>query len=326
MHLESDPIGLSGGGNSFAYTGGSPLGKIDPLGLYNEDVHDYLTFFIALELGMTQADAQMTAMATQYIDDNPSTGPLGYNSQDTQTNILKRYHFVLWTATGTGLYDYTYSTDPSIGDPLAKRQQLRNLRSYALPYLGKLVCPYPSNQSLLFMGELLHAFQDTFSHRDRDNVPISINEGAGHVIYGHNPDYTYNHMGYVPARRMWNNNESRTLAMEQATYNQIQFFLQNSGFYASGKANQQNAVSFSAVQSTLIQFNQNQTDYTKYLNNPNASSKLQILTNYLGANGVKGFNWNNWNYIHGIACQNRKANLSGLSSSNYSAAILGQGC
>ncbi|MES2205905.1 MAG: DUF6765 family protein [Pseudomonadota bacterium] len=95
-YLTPDPIA---GKDPYLYAGGDPINVSDPLGLYQIDVHYYMTYFLASMAGMNWYDAQKLALATQYVDDNPYTWPLDpqnmkdnpYN--DTAINRLNLYHF-----------------------------------------------------------------------------------------------------------------------------------------------------------------------------------------------------------------------------------------
>jgi hypothetical protein len=103
-----------------------------------------------------------------------------------------------------------------------------------------------------FLGEYLHAFADTFSHRDGMNRPIdalTLGLGVGHGFSGEQPDYTYNgdpaYTGndpYIKARA-WNVREDRTLAAEKGIYAQLKS-------YSGGKS-----VSTDVLESTLKSFN-----------------------------------------------------------------------
>jgi RHS protein len=334
-YLSPDPLGFPDGADAYAYVNGDPINKVDPLGLYEQDVHYYMTYFMALILGMSAADAQTMALAAQFIDDNSYTEPLNLNpfSSGTHYNRLLRYHFTLWSPQT----DYTalnqnviYSNDANIYNNLAQSQQLIALRSYAMPNVGLNACPLPSDESLQFMGEFMHAFEDTFSHRDTDNVPISIGLlGQEHLVYGENPDYTYNHQPtnstfnggpQVPIGPYWGTNEARTYGMEVSIYEQIQSFLTKQSFYLSGRANSANVISIKDPKLIEALKAFNATNETG-LNIPN---KLKLLNDYLSTLKPKLGPIDP--YDKALACQKRASNLSGLVQTNYPAAILGQKC
>src|SRR5439155_24430124 len=90
--ISEDPIGLAGGINQFAYVGNSPQNATDPSGLYEIDVHYYLTYFLALKTGCFDAnEARLIADADQATDENSSTAPaLGWTEQQRRQN--QEYH------------------------------------------------------------------------------------------------------------------------------------------------------------------------------------------------------------------------------------------
>jgi hypothetical protein len=76
----------------------------------------------------------------------------------------------------------------------------------------------------VLFGEYLHAFEDTFGHRDEYNLPIQINSGWGHATSGHAPDHTYNEdFSYqgAPVSHNWQYNQDRTLEMEKELFDKL---------------------------------------------------------------------------------------------------------
>jgi RHS repeat-associated protein len=131
--ISEDPFGLTGGINLFAYVRNNPMKWRDPFGLYNIDVHYYLTYFIASRFPcLTPEEARKIAEGDQHTDEDPETSPgLGWNEGQRQINS-----------------DYHAFNSGNNGN-------LNNLRNIAV---GR-------GSSYGDLGRYLHYLQDTFSHR-----------------------------------------------------------------------------------------------------------------------------------------------------------------
>ena len=218
-YLTPDPLGLYDGVNLFAYVHNNPVSGIDRYGMYDEMVHYYVTYFLALVAGLPQDVARTMAIADQYVDVNDLTKPIQYVVWPHQ-DALPLYHFVLDYENG---YNGDRTQDPltriqsPTSDQLtrlydstdARRLQELWIQSHPTGTPGMCPIPAPSdinNARYQLYGEYLHAFEDTFAHRDAYNMPYGIESNiyntpvavTGHGgpgvpdMFGHAPDHTYN--------------------------------------------------------------------------------------------------------------------------------------
>jgi YD repeat-containing protein len=340
-YLTPDPLGYPDGPDPYLYASGDPLNKIDPLGLYEIDVHYYVTFFLAVVAGMQAEDARTLAMAAQFIDDNPSTRPVDpflFTDWPDPFSIFRnrdrllRYHFV-FSDPVTGTVPTQYQNG-DMSDPDAKSAQLRALYSYAVARPQFDDCGF--NQSLQFMGEYLHAFQDTFAHRNRQNVPYDASIwrglGIGHGLDGHDADYTYNHdnvLCYTDdfgmpqcATTSWQVNEDRTIAMEQQVYNRIISYMDEMNFGAQGRRSRA-PLDFSEIEDTLRKFNAIQAN--EHSDGELFEEKIRFLNTALRNLGFDGIDMTArgaFSYDKERARAVRRRNFAGLSQADFPYAIL----
>jgi RHS repeat-associated protein len=207
-YLQPDPLGYPDGPDPYLYAGGDPVNKVDPTGLYEEDVHYYLVVFLARAAGMNPTQAHTIGSASQFVDDNLLTTPVIYRNvplvgpvPTPNTRALPLYHFTRDRGADT-------TTDAATRINSPGSAQLDNLRR---PAFAEDLTRCARTQ---FFGEFIHAFADTFSHRDQNNVPFFFTSTAGHGLYNHDPDQTFN-------IRDFGNNEMRTMRMAQEVYVQM---------------------------------------------------------------------------------------------------------
>jgi RHS repeat-associated protein len=330
-YLTPDPLGYPDGADPYLYVNHDPINKTDALGLYEEDVHYYMTYFLAIMAGLSPEKAQIIALGAQYIDDNPYTRPVapggiggaivGYVTTNPLAAIdrLKAYHF---TQSGNDPIRKQHWYEPTpeqraavinagnlplpprtlVYDETEAEYMARRIKDPSNPQLTRLLgaanmfsisdssgC---TPHETLF-GEFLHAYEDTFGHRNQLNEPIDVNLGLGHTAYIIETDKTYNAINVLPGNLFpntaignWNMREERTLEMERGVLKQIMDNFKTNSIVTTAELE---AVlrAFNATPETSKGTGGRFPDKLKVLNDFLASKKLPIITAYSQRTGCE---------------------------------------
>jgi hypothetical protein len=251
-------------------------------------------------------------MGNRYIDDNTYTEPFGSTAGlPLNFDARKFYHF---TQDG---YDPIATKDEVTVDPktllvtYSEKYTLRRFERPDNPQLRQLHA-YAMNAptscaKAQFYGEYLHAFEDTFAHRDETNVPYGYK--TGHLSGGHEPDHTYN----AP---FWKYNQDRTFEMEKEVFAKFKEDFRRTATNASTGSQ----ITIAVLEATLTKFNRDTSPEKPDLFE---STKIFILRQKLRELGLPEMRV----YEQKIAAKCRTANLKdatgrALVQDNYRNAIL----
>ncbi len=192
--ISEDPVGFQGGMNKYSYVSNNPVSKTDATGLYELDVHYYLTYFLALKTGcFSDAEARLIANSDQYTDENPATAPAaGTTEAQRQRNI--KYH-ALHPGAQEGLGSPELWADATRGNASLYRE----VSSAGIQALVN---------DLSGLGTYLHYLQDTFSHN-----------GFTNSTWGHSPiSWLYGDKGGTHATDKTNHDVPKAMRMAGATW------------------------------------------------------------------------------------------------------------
>ena len=203
--LSRDPLGEDAGLNLYQFVSNNPVGLIDPTGLYEEDVHYYLTYFLAMQVGCFDSkESRWIADANQKADEDddkePATGhgiigralgpftsvfPIPFTEEDNRARARHRTYHALTEPEHHDGNVANLMRDTALPSPCTrdKRKQKENDKA--------------RQQKLRNFGTVLHYTQDMFSHRGytSDNVGHGIE--ALRLGQQHMPDKTHGR-GFTP--------------------------------------------------------------------------------------------------------------------------------
>jgi RHS repeat-associated protein len=184
--LTPDPRGYRDSSNLYAFAGGDPVNHRDPSGRYEEDVHHWLTVFLAQAAGFDATAANLLGSETEKLDTDERDAM--FNGRNPPA--MKKYHMVtparlaemkneafgILRAPGE---DQDDEENPCTGD-------VREAMDETLH----------SRDSLRPVGEYLHALEDSYAHQRNQNrrdftQTYGTEWGHASLRKGHAPDQTF---------------------------------------------------------------------------------------------------------------------------------------
>jgi RHS repeat-associated protein len=163
--ISMDPLAFAAGDdNLYRYVHDNPTTATDSTGLYEDDVHFYMTYYIAAAIGLNRVyydiggesvnEAYLIAWAATAVDYNPLTGPT-----EGGNRARNAFHFVREPGQAV-----------KAGSMAAQQLALEGIR----------------NASPIMIGLGLHAFQDSYSHN-------------GTTFFHTNPHYGFHYQDWPAA-------------------------------------------------------------------------------------------------------------------------------
>ena len=205
-----DWMGIFGGPNVLSFNLNDPISLYDVLGLYGSDIHHDETYHLAILAGFCRDAAGKLADMDQSVDDNKETDP--------EKQFKKNW---------SNKNDLRKAMDPHFPKGPNDKKVVRNSE-----YVNKLLDDQSLAGNLELFGQMLHTYQDSWSHEGFENQHI-ISSAIG------NPDDPYDYEYYRdPEGKLEITREfsEKTKQMLRNAYEKLKAYLKNNPCSKCGEA------------------------------------------------------------------------------------------
>ncbi|MBI5366262.1 MAG: RHS repeat-associated core domain-containing protein, partial [Planctomycetes bacterium] len=178
-----DPIGAAGDSsrNDYRYVNNSPALGVDPLGLYEEDVHRGLTTYLAMIAGLSSAEASNIGDANFGVDTAAETNPV---TVGVRRAICNKCGDTEGAAKAQACLDEWHFPKDEGKVSVVRNSAAANQKvNAAIAAASGWAAMSATARAILIadLGKGLHVLQDSYSHEEY---------GDDHIFGGHHPDHT----------------------------------------------------------------------------------------------------------------------------------------
>lgn len=166
--------------NRYLYANANPTRYVDPTGKYAESGHYYTTYYIALQTGFSNADAQKLAFYSQLPDESDRLDAVGVQSDAIGAQVITN----IARSEGAIVPDLVHTNRDAV------QQNLHALTGGigTVETRNTIEAIRQANGDLATTGVLIHRLGDSFAHRDPNSGGRTYETGFGHGRDGHDPD------------------------------------------------------------------------------------------------------------------------------------------
>jgi hypothetical protein len=181
--------------NLYQFVNRNPVNFVDPLGLYEKDIHFYAVYYLARKAGFARGQAEQIAWASQRVDEKT---PENHESTCPDPGCVVERH-----GPGEALWHTFFARDLKDEPLMAYHFVSPNASAEVVkennPEVQRVVSQARQSRDLMRLGIAMHTLADSYSHAgfvgyvsDVNDTPVfSPRPDIGHSDAGHEPDAPY---------------------------------------------------------------------------------------------------------------------------------------